>query len=501
MKTSTWVALGGLGFVAWYLARSASGQSIIPGAAPSTSNQANAAAPGARAGSYDPRDAKLQPDFHAVVDGWDSGVTMFGNTTGRGPTTLTDEVNRWMYYGVPPIGAGGAVPPGESNLEDSFTDPGGNGNGDYYHQLYLPASRIRLSDLTVGDMQRCANFLAGAWKTGIGVGAKRQWYEIYYGEIDSDLAGVEAGAQIGTDIGTTLASLFGYGAAASSSDSLFGFGAGAKVEQAAAVTGLGGLTTPAGDLGLSSQLTYSAAPKAGPDGSPHGASDFAIGGGHYVGVLTNLFYGRWAPYKGNSSASTQVDAEWRLQDPLGNQWIQAGYAFPWYSVEMGANLSTPEWIYNCARMYRCVDLVVARMYPSEPALAPAGMGDLSTFVSGDNTPQIFYMTYDYVDPSFGPLAGSIFPPLESDTVSPAVRAATELAASSTFVGNGEPSDITPAIIAKVATTPVFVPPTSAATLVTPVAKASTRSATPVVAKTSPAPTAGAPSLERVTTHR
>lgn len=429
MKRSTWIALGGLGAAAWWLSRSmGGGLNAVP-------SSTGAPYPGAAPGSFDPSTASRQPDYATVIAGWDANLP-----TSDGWSDDPDAYQRWMYNGNPPDDIVGP---------DGTLDPAYTWNG-YLQQLHIPASRIKLSSLTKGDLDRFSSFIAAAWKSGVAIGAHAQRYEAEFSQIDSQLQDVINGAAIGSKIGEALASAFGYGAAATASDSLFGFGAGAAVDAGAQVQGLNSLQTATGSVGLSADIAVTSPPKNDPAGYPFGQNSVKSSGGRDVMTLPGMFYGRWLAHESTSSVATvTVPARQLITDKQGNSYVQVGYVLPWYSKEMAADRSTPEWVYCCARMLRTADLIQALLYPSAPMSNTSG--DLSSFVAGDSDVQVNQLTYAYDSALFGPISGSIFPPLPDDVAKPTpaqlniIHASTIFTTASTnTLDDGETSDITAA---------------------------------------------------------
>ncbi len=392
MKPSTALALAGLGGLAWYLSRSGQTAPTSAGASDGSTN------PLGKPGDFDPSTAKNQPDYATVIDGYDIGDYFLSAYHEWEAGDLDVEARKdWMYFGDCPQGG----------INGAYAQ-------DYYRQMWLPASRINPTTLTQGDFRRAAAFLGGAWKKGAGAGAVPEFYDKNIGHINDELDSEASGLDIGTKIGVGLASIFGFGQGAAAADSGFGFGRGAA-EDRAGIIDLNAITTPAGDVGIASAF---GAPRANPDGTPVGAQVLSIGTTLTLACFPNLFYAQWRKYD-TSWQSKTITTRLQFHDATGQAWIRLGYAYPWYSAEMGANLSLPERIYCRARMMRCLDIISAKLYPTD-ALSTTNTAIISSGDTADIGSVVKNYRWTYNSVTFGPLGGSIFPIWKGDQLASAL---------------------------------------------------------------------------------
>lgn len=383
-------------------------------------------------GTFRPDDASKQPDYARVTEGVDD--------------TDTD----WLAW---------VAPPGYDHTRAFATSPV-DGHAYYYKQLWLPASRISINDLTKGDFDRAGMFLASAWKRGQEAGCDETEADKRFRQVNAELEDIASGLEIGASIGVGLASIFGYGQGAAASDKAFGFQRGADETREAQVDLTQLPATVRTDL---EALDVRAAVKKDPNGDPMGANVIELGGTRKVAALANLFNISWqkwaegnAPIDENDLLSDKrgvaiitgtdgvtrqtetgisfglhaggtVDPENRHEIIGGQMWLRRNFVLPWHSREMGCGLSLKERVYIRARMYRTVDLIRSYVLPVEPFVTSAG--GLVDDGSGTYVPGTVgqYVTYSYRSPRFGSIRGTIFPPLPEDKAAPSPTLTTPYA--------------------------------------------------------------------------
>lgn len=375
MKTSTIAALGGLGLAAYLLSRKTS--LGLPGAAsPGTSGPAPLGPD--QSTRFDPARASMQPDFTFVTDGCeavaqstDGAIELFSKGFG----------DRWRSWDE-----SGYI----SNAED------------YYRTLWRPATRIGLDTLTKSDFDRAGYFLAAAWRKGVGGGCPPAEYDKVYGHLNQILEDEASGLEIGAKIGIALASLFTFGAAASTSDASFGFGRGASEDRGAKVD-VQGIGSGGADIGLDNAF---APPKTDPAGEVHGSERVRVTKELTLATYPNLFYPLYKRYDAGY-ASIAVSDHLQVHGTDGNTYIRIGYAYPWNSAQMGCALSYKERVYIAARMLRTLDTIACGIYPrSVESDTVINLG----YFNGEGELNVTKpFRWDVQSTRFGLLRGSIFP--------------------------------------------------------------------------------------------
>jgi hypothetical protein len=370
-------------------------------------------------GTFDPKNASKMPDFERVTN------------------HLDDREADWMYWVNPP----GYHALGTAAF-DAIEFP-----AYYKRQLWETARKISIQTLTVGDFDRAAYFLAGAWKRGVGAGCEETVADSMFREISADLEDVASGLDIGAAIGIGLASIFGYGEGAKASDQAFGFGRGASEVRSAEVDTK--FLPESAKIELAA-LDVRAAVKKDPDGNPQGASILRVNG-RPLASMANLFACSWQKWsdgaapidgydfrvalakpglgtikipfyvevgEGREGEGTPDDPGNRGGKPIkGQYWLRRAFERPWHSREMGCFLPTlREKCYVRARMYRTLDLIRSYAMPTEAITADPEVSDsLSSFIIEGDTMGATYITFSYMADNFGKIGGSIFPPLPEDT--------------------------------------------------------------------------------------
>ena len=378
-------------------------------------------------GTFRPMDASKQPDFSSVTEG------------------ISEQAPDWMRWIVAPgYDFSGANDGGTSKPTSPYD------SGAMYHQyLWVPASKISINTLTVGDFNRAAYFLAGAWPQGSKSGCSDTEADKIFRGVNEHLEDIASGLQIGSAIGIGLASIFGYGQGAKASDEAFGFGRGVSESRKAEVDL--SMVPPATKMQLEF-LDLRAAVRKDPDGRPQGLNVIELGGWRSVGCLANLFNlswqkwdAGWAPvditdfkslagvtkngttYK--SEIPFYVEAHGQhygrragddspSKDVQGEYWLRRAYELPWNSVEMGCALQTfAEKVYVRARMYRTIDLIRSYLMPSDPLLVEHYTDPtLAGFIESGDVSGSRYASYSYESKRFGMVRGTIFPAFPGDAV-------------------------------------------------------------------------------------
>lgn len=370
---------------------------LLGGAAPGAGGEGM---PGPTEGTFTPAGASRMPDFERVTEGYNLVAPDLDRSdiAGWNRDVLSKALSGEHFY--------------DPEWHDllrlglAVTDEGFAPTvGAYHAQLFRPASRIDPDTLTKGDFERAAQFLAGGWKKGLPGGSPPQLYDEMYGKLNQLLEAEAAGLEIGASIGIGLASIFGFGAGAKASDDAFGFGRGAA-EDRKAIVDVKNTTSPDPDVGVANAY---AIPKTNPAGVVIGKETLRLSGAEYIACYPNLFYPLYRKYD-PGAASKSVRERQLIKGRDGTDYIRIGYAYPWWSVEMGANLSLRERVYIRARMLCTLNVIGCTLFPRAPETVEAG--NVAAFVEGSTeslTHQV-PVRYDAATARFGILRGSIFPP-------------------------------------------------------------------------------------------
>jgi hypothetical protein len=434
-----------------------------------------------RPGEYDPTKASDWPDFGAVTDG------------------VSDTDPDWMQWVVAP----GYDQSFTVHREVGFYTNPYNTSEKYYKELWLPASRISINTLTVGDFDRAAFFLGSAWKRSTAAGCTASEPEKRFREINADLEDVASGLEIGASIGIGLASIFGYGAGAKASDSAFGFQRGADETRKAQID----LESLPATLRVDLQaMDIKAAVRVDPAGHGEGSNVIGTQDHGLVGCPSALFSVLWQQWNKNwadigvdqfrASVQRYIMADgspleqarglevWfgtHVSQKLGTRengyiaedgqyWIRRDYNFPWLSREMGCVTPYTHRVYTRARMLRTIDLIRTVMYPTDAVREFTGQSSydpiLTGFVEGSEGPEYDgqYVSFGYQSNRFGSLRGTIFPAVEGDAE--IVFAQTD--ANANFVAPGSDGYYVPNDLPPIETLSTFVPPPEPTQVITPV---------------------------------
>jgi hypothetical protein len=285
-------------------------------------------------------------------------------------------------------------------------------------QLWEPASRIRLIDLTQWDIDRAEAFIAGAWKSGLAAGCQPDTVERHIQNVNEEH---EVGAKVLDAFASLLEVVVGIVAPGASSaldsfSKVGGLKAGATELRRQEFDFSKVLPTVLDDLprtlGAFSRWqrigTYA---QETADGNliqfwDESGGDFPTGIPLQNVMVANTDRPREHEYA-NGEGTEFLGA---VNQVLG-RYIRGGlfrrnpsvslWLYPWNSVELGGKAPLRTRVYLRARMYRALDFMATQILA-----------------------EVDSRLYDYLTDSGLLIHGSVFPPANADTVAPQQSIAT-----------------------------------------------------------------------------